>query len=136
MPRLQIYTYPAVQFAHLAIPEALKMLEAYVSDGITPEEFDSAKEALQSNYAFSLNTAAKRLNTRMRSMQTGRPYQTPAEYEEHLNHYSQQNINYWVKEKSALANMVVAVVGDPELLKPVLEALPFMESVEVLEIQP
>jgi zinc protease len=131
-----IYTFPSVEYASLAIPKAVSMLEDYASLGVSESEFQDARDALGNRYAFEMDSAEKRLALKMRQALSGRPFLRPEEYRQGLAQLDKFILNQVILRRTLVSDMVIAAVGDPALLKPILSALPFVKSVEVLDIIP
>jgi zinc protease len=131
-----LYTYPSAEFAGRAIPKALQMLDEYASAGVTADEFAAARDALANRYPFEVDTAEKRLALRIREALNGRAYDTPEQYRQRLAALTREALNDAIARRTRTADAVIVAVGDAETLKPVLAALPFVESVEVLDVQP
>jgi len=131
-----LYTYPSVEFADRAIPEALRLLDEYVAGGVTSDELDSARSALGSRYPFELDTAEKRLAARLRGALTGREIRDTASYRELLASLSREVVNAAVASRTRTHSMAIVAVGDASTLRPILAGLPLVESVEVLDVQP
>lgn len=131
-----IYTYPSVEYAQVALEKSLTMLEEFALQGLTEEEFEAAREALSSNYAFMVDTAEKRLELKLRETSTGRPAHTPAEYRKELAALELAQVNAIIAKRILLQDMVISVVGDAELMQPLLGRLPLVESVELVDVQP
>src|SRR5690606_17806855 len=101
------YTYPSAEHAAAAIPKALQMLEEYVRDGITEMEFQSAVQSLGNRYAFSVDTAGKRLGLRLRELLHGRKLDTPDEYRSRLSSMSTEALNGRIRARMALDPMAI-----------------------------
>ena len=131
-----LYTFPSVEFASLAIQKALAMLEEYVQAGLSEDDFHEAIEALSNRYAFEVDTVEKRLNLKLREILTGHLYDSPESYRGKLGALTREQVNSVILRRTLLSDWAVSVVGDAETLLPVLNSLPGIESVEVLDIQP
>jgi zinc protease len=131
-----IYTFPSVEYASLALPRAVSLLEEYVEKGITEEEFQASREALINRYPFKADTAGKRLDLKLREILTGRKYLSVDEYRAYMGALSQSKVNELIRRKTSPDRMVISAAGDPALLKPILEKIPAVRQVEVLLVEP
>lgn len=131
-----LYTFPSAEFAALAIPKALSLLEEYSQAGVTEAEFEDARGALGLRYAFELDTAEKRLDLRMREVLNGHPNLSPEQYRAGLTSLRLEGVNRTISQKVKTEDLAIVAVGDPMILKPILSSLPGVESVEVIDVEP
>jgi zinc protease len=131
-----LYTYPSAEHAALAIPRALAMLEEYGARGVTAEEFAAARSALTNRYAFEVDTAEKRLAHRLRERLGGRPFDSVDAYRARLGALTPDALNRTVAERTPVQDALIVAVGDPEALEPVLRALPGVENLARMDVEP
>jgi zinc protease len=131
-----LYTYPSAEFAALAIPRAFELLEEFSRDGLSEDEFRSAREAMSQRYPFEIDTAEKRLALRLRQILHGRPLESAEEYSRRLSRLTHSTLNERVRRRLRTEDAVIVAVGDPVALKPVLAALPGVRSVQTIDVQP
>lgn len=131
-----IYSFPSTQYVEPTLKTVIAELEKFTAQGITEAEFTSARSALVSQYAFAASTAERRLSRKLRRFLNQRPFDSHQEYRQRLEAFTLEGVNQKVSHYVASTPMVIAVVGDPQILQPLLSKVPGIDTVEVLEIQP
>ena len=131
-----IYLFPSTEFFQQSVTTTLSMLQTYVAQGISTDEFTFAKSSMSNRYPFQFDTAEKRLVQDIRSQLTGRPILTPAQYSTQLSGMNLNQLNATITAKTDAQDLVIAVVGDATTLKPILANLSGVISVNVVQVAP
>jgi zinc protease len=125
-----IYLFPSSEYAALALPKTLEMLEEYARKGLSEEEFEKARDALRNSYAFRVATADQRLALKLREILTGRPFLTPQEHEEWISSLTLRQVNETIERRLPLEDLLVMTVGAVSGLQPILASLPGMGKIQ------
>ncbi|OFZ79499.1 MAG: hypothetical protein A2583_07720 [Bdellovibrionales bacterium RIFOXYD1_FULL_53_11] len=131
-----IYSFPSAEHAARAVPRAYEMFLAYGKSGIPDDEFASAKNALLNRYAFKIDRASKRLDLKLKAALGGAACLSGPRYSALVGAFTKERVNSAIKKRTPMNNLVVSVVGDPAVLKPLLSTLPQIDSVEVVPVSP
>ena len=131
-----LYTYPSAVHAARALPKAFELLEAWISKGLSEDEFAAARDALSGRYAFNIDTPSKRLDLRVAEVLGGAPFMTARQYDVKLSGLARNDVNAVIEKRLKLENVVIAAAGDGAVLKPVLEKIPGVLSVDTVVVSP
>lgn len=131
-----LYTYPAAEHFAKAAPKALELLQTYVDEGVTDDEFKDARDSLSNSYPFETDTVEKRLTLKLRAQLTDRSYVDLAQYRKLLAGLTKTQVNALVGERTKLDHLGIVAVGEASALVPVLSALPGVVSVDVVDVKP
>lgn len=126
-----LYSFPSKEFASLALPKALSLLEEFTKNGVTSEEFDSAREALVKGYPFDVDTAEKRLSLLLRERLTGRPSYGPQEYRRRMERLTLEDVNSAIRRRLSTKKVILSCVGSAVDLEPILRSLPGFQEFHI-----
>ena len=131
-----LYIYPSTEFFKDTITTTMMMLDTYVNQGVLIDELTFAKSSLVNRYPFQLDTAEKRMDQDLRAALTGRAVLTTTQYAAQVNGLDLAQLNSTIAAKTDVQDLVIAVVGDADTLKPILTAIPGVVSVKVVQVAP
>ncbi len=128
-----MWTFPAAEDAAQCLKLTLELMEAWVKDGVTPDEIAFIKGYLVGSYAFDIDTAEKRMHQALDVELLGLP---PAYYKtwtEKVAAVTPDDASRAVKKRLDPANLLSVVVGTAsEVLEPLKGAIPGLSEVAVV----
>ncbi|MGZ3687880.1 MAG: M16 family metallopeptidase [Bdellovibrionota bacterium] len=131
-----IYLFPSADASVAAAKRALEMLDDYAKSGITSDDLERAKQSLGNSYPFRVDTAEKRLAQKVRTALTGRVAMSTDQFRAFQGTLTTELVNQKIHAHTDSLDLLIAIVGDASKLKPALSSLPFVSSVQTIDIQP
>src|SRR5690606_34887321 len=104
--------------------------------GLTREELGFACESLGLSHVFEWETASKRLDGGIRSVLTGRAFDTVEEHRATLARLSLDEVKAGLGRGCSEVPPRLVAVGDPAALRPGSESSGVFDSIEITEIHP
>lgn len=126
-----LYTFPAAEHTAEALPLLLGLYEELVEKGVEESELQLAQQALINSYPFQRDTPQKLLGLRLGEALYGLQDQDEQTHTARLRDTTQADILRVLGEKHHPDRLVLVMLGDLERLKPLAEAIPGVERVEV-----
>lgn len=125
--------FPAAADCAPCVSLELKLLEDFVSGGITPRELAFIKNYMIRSHAFEIDTAPKRLGQALEAELLDLPADYHTAYLEHVRAVTLESANASVRERLTPGDVVVIVVGTAsEILDKVIAAIPGLTEHKVL----
>ena len=125
--------FPAAADCAPCVSLELKLLEDFVSGGITPRELAFIKNYMIRSHAFEIDTAPKRLGQALEAELLDLPADYHTAYLDHVRAVTLESANASVRERLTPNDLVVVVVGTAgEILDKVTAAIPGLSEHKVL----
>lgn len=118
-----------------AIQLATEMFEQFVAKGITPEEYNFARDSLLNNAPFNYDTSKKRLENATNEYLLGFPKNYFKDFSKNIETVRYEEIAPSIQNLFNPANFVLVVVGDAKSLKEPLSKLPGFSAPVVKDYQ-
>lgn len=106
-----MWTHPAMSDAPACIALELKLLDKLLDDGVTERELSFAKSYLVRSRAFDLDTATKRLWTRIDQHLLGLPSNFQARAAERIMAVTRDEVNAALRKRLSSKNLIVSVLA-------------------------
>ena len=128
-------SHPAVGDLQACASRQLELYEDWLSAGLTLEEVERAKGYLLGSRAFDEDTAAKRMGIALEGQVLDRPRDAALRFRERVAAVSVQSANEAVRATLRPDDLAIVAVGDARLLEPVLQKLPGVVALDVVDAQ-
>jgi zinc protease len=119
-----VQTFPSADKAVPCAKLVMRLFDSFVSDGVSARALEAAKEALVRGHAFEVETADKRLESRLEVETLGVPAAHHDRYVQLVECVDAQNANQAVSSRLSAKARVLVVVGERTELEKKLERLP------------
>jgi zinc protease len=126
-----VQTFPTSEHAIPCAKLLLRLFDSFVNQGVSARALRAAKEALVRGHAFELETAEKRLESRLEVETLGVPAAHHDRYVELVQGVDVEAANEAVRSRLSSRDLVLVVVGEEAKLKKKLERLPEVREVLV-----
>ena len=128
-----LWTFPKASDAAPCIELELGLLQKWWEDGVTPRELAWAKRYLVRSHAFAIDTAPKRIAQTLEELVYDLPERYHADYLEHVQALTVEQINAAIRERITPDDLVVTVVGTAAAIgDDVKKAIPDLASTEIV----
>jgi zinc protease len=128
-----MWTFPKAEDAAACVRLELEMLADWHARGISRKELAWAKRYLTRSYAFAVDTAAKRVGLVAELEIYALPDGYHEHYAERIQAVTLEQANQAVRTRIDPNNLLVAVVGTAQAVRPALEqSIPKLESVRII----
>ncbi|MCG3174291.1 MAG: putative zinc protease [Myxococcota bacterium] len=129
---LAMFAFPQNQVAVDAVLESVRLYQHFTAGGVTEEELDFARNYLINRYPLSVETAEQRVFRKGSGMILGLPDNFEDTYLERLRGLELDEVNRAVRQWCRPGELVIAAVGDPDILLPIADRLPGVVQVSVI----
>lgn len=127
-----MWTFPAARDLAACARLQLDMLDDFVKEGISRRELRFAKKFLVNSHCFDIDTSAKRLEARIDNALFDLPTDHHLQYVRAVRGVKLDAANAAVKKRISRKHLAICVVATAQEVRAELEALPGVESVEVI----
>ncbi len=127
-----MWSHPAEDQALSCIALQLRLLERWVDRGVTQKQFRATQKYLINGNCFDVDTAGKRLDTRIDELVYGRPIGTAFRFPERVRAVTRDQANRAVQARIDPQRLVIVVVGSANTLRQGLARLPGVKSLRYI----
>jgi zinc protease len=121
------------QYASDVVPATVDLFRWFVDDGVTEQEFRKARDETLAAIPASQDSARKRIDQRLEAALSGKSWMDVPAWQAELGRWSAKAVSMSMKSRMAMSPVVVVVLGNPAQLVPVLQAIPGMGPVRVMQ---
>lgn len=123
-----MWSHPAEDQAISCIALQLRLLEQWVDHGVSQRQFRATQKYLINGHCFEVDTAGKRLDTRIGELVYGRPIGTAFRFPERVRAVTRDQANRAVQSRIDPHRLAIVVVGNANTLRRGLARLPGVKS--------
>ena len=127
-----MWTFPALADAAPCIALQLGLLEELIERGVTQAELDFAKNYLAKSYAFSVDTAEKRLDQMVERELLDLPADYFTGHVQRVMQVTTEQVNAALRGRLSADDLLITIVATDAEIGAELRALPGIRQVEVL----
>jgi zinc protease len=127
-----VWTFPAASDAAPCIELELSLLQAWIQDGITPDELAFVKSYLVKSHAFSVDTADKRVEHALDVCLYDLPDDYFSAYTTRIEQVTLEQVNAALKRRLSAQGLVITVLATEPEIGAALRHLPNLDSVQVI----
>jgi len=127
-----MWTHPAVAHLGDCAHLQLELLEQWASGGLTATEVRFAKRYLIGSRCLEVDTAARRLELALDSVNLGLSMDRPEGYTRRIRAVKRADANAAVAKRIDPRRLAIVAVGEAKTLAPVLESLPGVVDLQVV----
>jgi zinc protease len=120
-------------YAFDVVPATVDLFRWFVDDGVTEQEFQKARDETLAAVPGSQDAPRKRLDQKLESALSGRSWMDLPGWQAELGRWSAKTVSISMKSRMAMNPVVIVVLGNPAQLVPVLQAVPGMGPVRVIQ---
>jgi zinc protease len=127
-----VWTFPAAQDAAPCIALELALLESWIGEGIREDELAFAKSYLVKSYAFSVDTADKRVEQAVDVWLYDLPSDYFSGYTKRIEAVSLADVNSALQRRLSAKDLVITVLATESAIGDALRGLPDLVSTQVV----
>ena len=127
-----LYTFPTVEHTAQAVPLLLSLYRQFCEQGVTAEELRRGQESLINSFPFTRDTAQKRLALEVEHTLYGITLDDEASFQDKVLAITAADVQRVLRQTHPAQAQHLVLLGDPERLKPVAQALPGLQHLDVV----
>ena len=121
------------EYASDVLPATVDLFKWFVDGGVTEPEFRKARDETLAGVPAAQDSPRKRLGQRLEASLSGKAWLDLPGWQSELGRWSAKSVSSSMKSRISFDPIVIVILGDPAQLVPVLEAVPGMRSVRVIQ---
>lgn len=121
------------EYASDVLPATIDLFQWFVNDGLTEPEFRKARDETLAAVPAAQDSPRKKVEQRLNAALSGRAWLDIPGWQSELGRWSAKSVSSSMKTRMSFDPIVIVILGDPAQLVPVMESVPGMRSVRVIQ---
>ncbi len=121
------------EYASDVLPATVDLFKWFIDDGVTEPEFRKARDETLAAVPVAQDSPRKKLEQRLEAALSEKTWLDLPGWQSELGRWSAKSVSSTMKSRMSFDPIVVVILGDPASLVPVLEAVPGMQSIRVIQ---